>query len=188
VVYALHFVLFAIPVWWAIRRWGTIGILIAAPVWITVELARTYWFSGFPWMLSGYALVPFPGLLQIVTWTGIYPLSFVATAINSGIAYSLAARRWNWLIGCLAVALVLSLLPIFPGPASPSGESINVRLVQTDISIDHPWSEPEPTMRLMNELSQISTAQPGSVNLIVWPETPAPFYLKEDPEFRKRIQ
>jgi apolipoprotein N-acyltransferase len=188
VVYALHFVLFAIPVWWAVQRWGPSGLLIAAPVWVTVELARTYWFSGFPWMLSGYALVPFAGLLQIVTWTGIYGLSFAATAVNSAIAYGVAGRRRNWLIGSVAAALVLSLLPILPRPAAPTGESINVRLVQTDISIEHPWSEPEPTMRLMNELSQISTAQPGSVNLIVWPETPAPFYLKEDPEFRKRIE
>jgi len=40
----------------------------------------------------------------------------------------------------------------------------------------------------MDELEKLSSAPPGTLNLIVWPETPAPFYLKEDPGFRSRIQ
>jgi apolipoprotein N-acyltransferase len=188
VVYALHFVLFAMPVWWIVRRWGAGAIFGAAPIWVAVELLRTHWFSGFPWMLSGYALAPFLGLLQIVTWTGVYGLSFIATAVNSAISYSLAGRRWNWLIVSVVVAVVLSLLPIMPAPSPRKGDSLSVRLVQTNISIDQPWSESETTQRLMNELTQISTAEPATVNLIVWPETPAPFYIKEDPEFRARIQ
>ncbi len=186
--YALHFVIFAVPVWCAIRRWGPIGILTAAPIWVTVELLRTWWISGFPWMLSGYALVPFSGLLQIVRWTGVYGLSFVATAISSTIAFGIAARKRKWIIGSATIALVLSLLPILPAPAAPTGDSLNVRLVQTNIDINHPWDEPEPTQRLMDDLSRISTARPGSTGLIVWPETPAPFYLKDDPNFRARVE
>lgn len=188
VTYALHFVLFAIPVWWAIRRWGPIGVLTAAPIWVTIEFLRGYWFSGFPWMLSGYALVPFSGLLQIVTWTGIYGLSFVATALNSMIAYGFATRRWIWLAGSAAVAIVLSLLPILPMPPAPAGDSIDAELVQTNISIDYPWDEPEATKGLMDELTQLSTSSPGGPKLIVWPETPAPFYLNDDPMFRARIE
>jgi apolipoprotein N-acyltransferase len=188
VTYALHFVLFAIPVWWAVRRWGPAGVLTAAPIWVTVELMRTYWFSGFPWMVSGYALVPFSGLLQLVTWTGIYGLSFISTAVNSAVAYGFVERKWNWIGGAAGIAIVLSLLPILPTPQAPTGDPLKVRIVQTNISIDQPWSEPEPTQRLMNDISQLSTAEPGQTQLIVWPETPAPFYLKEDPEFRRRIQ
>lgn len=188
ITYALHFVIFAIPVWWAIRRWGPAGVLSAAPIWVTVELLRTLWFSGFPWMLSGYALVPFHGLLQIVTWTGVYGLSFIATAISSAIAYGLAVQQWKWWVASGATAVILSVLPIIPAPPQPTGDSINVRLVQTDISIDHPWDEPGPTQRLMDELSRISTATPGTTRLIVWPETPAPFYLKDDPVFRARVE
>src|SRR5690242_20587511 len=38
--FAFHFVLVGIPVWLAIQRWGAIGMLAAAPVWVTVELLR----------------------------------------------------------------------------------------------------------------------------------------------------
>jgi apolipoprotein N-acyltransferase len=187
VVYALHFVLFGIPVWYAVRHWGRIGLLTAAPFWVTVELLRTYWISGFPWMLSGYALAPFSGLLQIVSWTGVYGLSFIATAVSSTIAYGLMKRHWGWAGGSIAVAVVLSVLPILPAPPEPSGDGINVRLVQTNIPLDLEWKEPESS-QLMDQLVQLSSAEPGKERLIVWPETPAPFYLNDDPGFRQRIE
>jgi len=187
VVYALHFVLFAVPVWLAIRRWGSAGLLSAAPVWVAVEFLRTYSFSGFPWMLSGYALVPFSGLLQVVTWTGVYGLSFIATFINSGIAFGLASRAPAWTAALLILAVILSVLPIPSVPPESEGDAAHVRIVQTNISLDQPWQEPAAT-QLLYELSHISTASPGTAKLVVWPETPAPFYVNEDPEFRHRMQ
>src|SRR5262249_609382 len=71
-VFALYFVLFALALQRAVRKFGTPGLLFAAPIWVTVELLRSVLFSGFPWMLSGYALVPYSGILQVVTWTGVY--------------------------------------------------------------------------------------------------------------------
>jgi len=185
--YALHFVLLVLIVWGSIQRWGSVGLLTAAPGWVAVELLRTYLISGFPWMLTGYALVPFSGILQVVTWTGVYGLSFIATALNSVLALGLVENRRIWIAGSVAVAVLLSVLPIIPSPAAPSGDPINVRLVQTNISLDQPWQEPAST-QLMDELTRLSSAPPGTVRLIVWPETPAPFYLKEDADFRQRIE
>jgi apolipoprotein N-acyltransferase len=184
--FAFHIVLVGIPVWLAIQRWGPIGMLAAAPVWVTVELLRTYWVSGFPWMLFGYALVPFAGILQIVTWTGVYGLSFIAVAVSSIFAIGIVRRRLSWIAGAAAIAIGLSVLPII-GEKPASGDSITARIVQANISLDQPWDEPATT-QLLDELSQLSTVPPGTVQLIVWPETPAPFYLKEDPSFRQRIE
>src|SRR5207247_7037251 len=47
------------------------------------------------------------------------------------------------------------------------------------------WKKPESD-ELMNELTALST-RPGNPKLVVWPETPAPFYLN-DAEFRQRMQ
>jgi apolipoprotein N-acyltransferase len=188
ITYALHFVLFATPVWLAIRRWGPKGVFSAAPVWVTVELLRAHWFSGFPWMLSGYALTPFPGLLQIVTFTGIYGLSCVATFINSAIVYGIFTKSRGWIIATLLVTLGLSLLPIIPSPPPPSGDALHARLVQTNIPLDYPWDNEVESRQLMDDLQKLSTSQPDAFKLIVWPETPAPFYLKEDPEFRSQMQ
>ena len=71
IVYALYFVLFGLGLHYALNQFGARGLFFAAPLWVTVELLRAILFSGFPWMLSGYALVPYTGTLQMVVWTGI---------------------------------------------------------------------------------------------------------------------
>src|SRR5437867_9062903 len=92
IVFALYFVLFALGLHLAIKQFGWGGLLFAAPLWVSVELLRSILLSGFPWMLSGYALVPYTGILQMAAWTGIYGLSFVATAVNSLIVYGATSR------------------------------------------------------------------------------------------------
>ena len=185
-MHGLYFVVFGLGVHAAVRRFGMRGLLFAAPVWVSVELLRTYIiFSGFPWMLSGYALVPYTGILQMVSWTGIYGLSFLATAVNGIVVYGILRRSKVWLGVAAAVILVSMFLPV---PAAKSaGDPIPVRLVQTNISLDQPWKKPESD-QLLDELATLSSSPSSQPRLVVWPETPAPFYLNEDADFRTRMQ
>jgi apolipoprotein N-acyltransferase len=184
-VYALYFVVFAVGLRFFIQRFGPSGLFLAAPLWVTVELLRAHLFSGFPWMLTGYALVPYAGLLQVVSWTGIYGLSFIATAINSMLAFAFI-RRSRMAFGAAGAAILISVaLPIIG--ETPSNQSLAVRLVQTNISLDQPWEQPA-SAGLMDELEELSASPTPRRSLIVWPETPAPFFLKEDAEFRARMQ
>ena len=139
-------------------------------------------------MLSGYALVPYTGILQMVVWTGIYGLSFLATAVNAALVYGFLRRNTIWLGATTAAILIAMFFPVFG--TRPSGDPIPVRLVQTNISLDQPWKKPDSD-QLLDELGKLSTivGSPASrPKLVVWPETPAPFYLNEDAEFRSRMQ
>jgi apolipoprotein N-acyltransferase len=183
-VHALYFVLFAFGLRLAVKKFGQPGIFFAAPFWVTADLLRSYAFSGFPWMFTGYALVPYAGVLQIVSWTGIYGLSFLATAVNSLIVYGLLRRRITW-IGAAAVIIAAAwLVPVF---GERTTDPIAVRLVQTNIPLDQPWKKPEFDA-LVSELIALSTRDGTKPRLVVWPETPAPFYLAADAEFRARMQ
>ncbi|HLH32854.1 MAG TPA: apolipoprotein N-acyltransferase, partial [Terriglobia bacterium] len=184
-LYALYFVLFALGLHLVIHKFGMTGLLFAAPLWVTVEWLRSILFSGFPWMLSGYALVPFAGILQMASWTGVYGLSFLATLVNSLIAYAVLQRSKT--AGAVAAGIVLTawFLPVLG--RTPAGEPVPVRLVQTNISLDQPWKQPESD-ELLNELGALSTRDTARPNLVVWPETPAPFYLTTDAGFRTRMQ
>ena len=71
-IFAFYFVLFGLGVHLAVHKFGALGLLLAPPLWVTMEWLRSVLFSGFPWMLSGYALVPFSGILQMAVWTGVY--------------------------------------------------------------------------------------------------------------------
>jgi apolipoprotein N-acyltransferase len=183
--FGFYFVLFGLGVHLAVRKLGPPGLFFAAPLWVTVELLRSILFSGFPWMLSGYALAPYSGILQIATWTGVYGLSFLAAGVNSVIAYAVLQRTFRWAAVAAAVIVIASILPVFG--EEPSGNTIEVRLVQTNISLDQSWTRPDFDA-LLNELTTLSTRGGTSPKLVVWPETPAPFYLAEDAEFRTRIQ
>src|SRR5207237_5201750 len=110
--YALYFVLFGLGLHLALKKFGDRGLFFAAPLWVTVELLRSILFSGFPWMLSGYALVPYSGILQAVTWTGIYGLSFLATAVNSAIVYGILNRSKVWLGAAAAMIFIAMILPV----------------------------------------------------------------------------
>ena len=121
VVYSLYFLGFGLGLYAFIRRVGPRGLFLAAPIWVTIELIRThFFFDGYPWMLTGYALVPYEGILQIAAWTGIFGLSFVATAVNSALAYAVLLRDKRWMAGSLALIAVFWALPILG--ESPSGD------------------------------------------------------------------
>ena len=198
VTYALYFVLFGVGLYVVVRRLGSRGVFFAAPVWVTVELLRAHLFSGFPWMLSGYALVPFSGILQVAAWTGVYGLSFIATAVNSVIAYG-AIHRSKTCIAVAGVAIAIAwFLPIIH--ETPSLDPIPVRLVQTNISLElkddlhagkkqkgpdapagESWPGPSTTAGALRGRPRCVVPPAG------WPETPAPFYLT-DLEFRGRMR
>jgi len=182
--HGLYFVLFGLGLHLALRKFGRRGLFFAPPLWVTLELIRTFIFSGFPWMLFGYALAPFSGLLQIATFTGVYGLSFVATVVNSIIVYGALKRSVKWIAAAVVVIAILSFLPILG--ARPSNDPIAVRPVQTNISLDQSWKK-EDADALMNELVELSTRDSSKPRLVVWPETPAPFYWT-DADFRMRMQ
>jgi apolipoprotein N-acyltransferase len=184
-MFAFYFVLFALALHLAVKKFGTAGLLFAAPLWVTVEWLRSVLFSGFPWMLSGYALVPYAGILQIATWTGVYGLSFLATAVAGLIAYGALRRSKTAFAAAAAVILIASFLPIIG--ASYPGDPVAARAVQTNISLDQPWKKPDSD-QLLDELGALSTREPGKPALVVWPETPAPFYFNGDGDFKIRVQ
>lgn len=185
-VFALHTAVFA----WLLYRcclWSPHALWLAAPLWVAVEIVQTHLlFGGFPWMLVGYALARFGGLLEITAWTGIYGLSFILVGVNTLIAVALQRRAW--LPGALAAVLIASaaLVPAPSDEAFRSGDSLEVRIVQTDIPIDFPWGGAEEG-ELLDELGDLSVAGGQHPGLVVWPESPGLFYLSLDPGFRARI-
>lgn len=188
-VFALHTAAFALLLRLCVGRWPTWGLLLAAPVWVAVELVQAHLiFGGFPWMLAGYALAPFGGLLQIVTWSGVYGLSFLLVGVNALLAIGL--RKRDWRVATAGVAVVLGA-SFFPAPREAGAESppegrLPVRIVQTRIPIDYEWGG-EAEEALLDELAGLSLEGGSGPDLVVWPETPAPFSLSLDPRFRIRI-
>jgi apolipoprotein N-acyltransferase len=186
VVFAGHTALFALLMRWHAERFGIRGMLLAAPTWVAVELVQSHLiFGGFPWMLAGYALAPFGGLLQIVTWTGVYGLSFVLVGVGSLVAYAVRARDPRALAGAVAVVIMAFVLPT-PSDETPA-DPFQVRMVQTNIAIDQSWGVENRT-RLMDELQALTVGDDAAPDLVIWPETPSPFRLEDGAFFAYRAR
>ena len=170
--------------------------LAAAPfLWVAVELARTL-VTGFPWNLLGTAQVDNISLSRITTWTGVYGVSFEIVLVNVAVAAAFLVPRKKrniLLMASLAAAAVLQAGRLIDAPALPADRA--ALLVQENIPVDATWTRDrfERTLRELTDLSvkAMNTSgapdsKPGKVDLIVWPESPAPFFAN-DPLFRDPV-
>ncbi len=171
--------------------------LIAAPfLWVAVELARTR-VTGFPWNLLGTAQVDNISLSRITTWTGVYGVSFEIMLVNVAVAAAFLVprrKRKTMLIASLAAAAVLQAARLVDAPELPADHA--VLLMQETIPVEANWTRDafERTLRELMDLSVNSVksheaatdVKPGKVDLIVWPESPAPFFTS-DPLFREPV-
>jgi apolipoprotein N-acyltransferase len=165
--------------------------LVAAPfLWVAVELARTR-ITAFPWELLGYAQTGNFTLTRLATWAGVYGLSWEIVLVNSAFAaaFLVAKERRKWLVVfAVGAAVVLQAGQLFSPPKLPTDRT--ALLVQPNIPIQEgtAWTT-DYFQGTLRDLTWISLHPAGGseghpYDLIVWPESPAPFFLN-DPSFRQ---
>ncbi|MFZ0418296.1 MAG: apolipoprotein N-acyltransferase [Candidatus Sulfotelmatobacter sp.] len=169
--------------------------LISTPfLWVAVELARTR-ITGFPWDLLGTAQVDNISLSRITTWTGVYGVSFEIMLVNVAVAAAFLVprkKRNTLLLASIAAAAVLQAGRLVDAPRIPPDHA--ALLVQENIPVDENWTRDtfERTLRGLTDLSvkaantRIIGGVPEKLELIVWPESPAPFFAN-DPLFREPV-
>ncbi len=174
-----------------LARLGRVSITtacLAAPfLWVALEFAKTHFpFHGFPWNLLGYAGARHLGLLQLVSLTGIYGLSFVLAGCNAFAAWLFLARpRHPWVVGTVAGGIMLSAVLVgdqFVPQEAPDRVAAMVQL-NFPQSMEYPPDWFERHAADLEEIERLSAdpskPRPG---VIIWPEAPAPFYW-QDPRF-----
>lgn len=157
--------------------------LVLAPfLWVSVEMIRNY-VVGVPWDLLGTSQVDNVPLSRVATVTGVYGLSFEIALVNTVFAATFLvhkSRRKAMIAAALVSSIALQserLVRLEPTPAdSPA------TLVQQNVPIRDDWNY-DNYSKLLDELGTISTLPTnpsGNPGLIVWPESPAPFFLNDN--------
>ena len=172
------------------RRSIRAALAIAPFLWVAVELARTR-ITGFPWDLLGIAQADNIPLARLARVTGVYGISLEIMIVNTAFAAAWLVRRdrrSSMLLAACAAAFVLQIARWMPVPAFPTGRS--AVLVQENVPVldNNDWTRQyfADTLRELSDLSRSRKENAPSPDLIVWPESPAPFY-SGDPEFRRGI-
>jgi len=156
-------------------------VLVTAPfLWVAVELARTR-VTGFPWNLLGIAQVDNVALCRIAAWTGVYGISFEIVLVNVALAAAFLVpreKRGALLVAALAAGAVLQAGRLIDAP--PANADRAALLLQPNIPVAADWTPAyfQQTLSELTDLSVKSAATPSATNvtLVVWPESPAPFF------------
>jgi apolipoprotein N-acyltransferase len=192
---ALGFGLVTAACEWARRR--GIEIALVAPLsWVVVEWIRTYVLGGFPWVSLGYSQYRATYLVQFVEVTGVYGLSALVVLVNA-VVYG-AVRRW--LAGeapsSRAMLAVTMLLVVLVGwgywrvrkiASLPVVGAVRVGFIQGNVAQDVKWDPAYQAATIAHYEALTREAVADGAELVVWPETAAPFFFQEESELRERI-
>lgn len=179
-------------------RFGERGLWLFPAVWTAVEMARSYLFTGFPWMLLGYSVAGSATLRQAADLAGVHGLSFLLAL--SGVSVYFAGKRLSEGLSAKAA------IPLIPGVAAllflvlygrvgsglPAGSAVplpevKVAVAQGGIDQAVKW-DPEnqsATLEIYKELTR--QARDAGAQLVVWPETAAPFFYGWEAQLSRRL-
>ena len=165
--------------------------LVLAPfLWVAIELARTR-ISGFPWNLLGISQVDNVALCRIASWTGVYGVSFEIALVNVALAVAFLIprpKRGMMFAAAIAAAVVLQAGRLVEAP--PAKADRVALLVQQNIPVSANWTPAyfQQTLEQLTELTRTAAAskREPKIDLIVWPESPAPFF-SNDTKFKQTL-
>ena len=156
------------------RRGADWFLLILPAAWVALEWFRSWFLTGFPWLLVGNA--------QLDTWLeGYAPVAGVhgmglAAAFTAGVLAVLGRLRWHARTGVIALAAALWI-----GGAVLAGVHwtrsgalpFDAALVQGSVQPDRKFADLDLSLDRYTEMTR---AVAGEAEIAVWPETAVPTF------------
>lgn len=158
-------------------------ILFSACMWVLLEYIRTYFLTGFPWMLIGYSQFKFTEIIQVAEFTGVYGVSFLIIFCNLCFYFWISMQKGNkYLYTALALIITVSIFGAvrtykfrFFGD-----QEFTVAIVQPNIDQDKKWDQFYKDDILFNLKKYASEIAENKPDLVIWPEAVLPGFIPED--------
>ena len=201
---ALYPAIFAAAFSWIEDR--SVGFLSAMPaVWVALEYLRSFFLSGFPWEFLGYSQYRRLTLIQAADMTGVYGISFVILSVNvAGLLLwqylserqsMRALQKRRSAAGGFAVSFLLVLYVLGYGQwrissidaGMSKSASLKIAIVQGNIDQTIKWDPAFQISTTEKYIALSKSAKPSRPDLIIWPETAAPFYFLYNAEPTKMV-
>ena len=181
-------------------------LLIFPALWAGLEYLRSFFLSGFPWELVGYSQFRYLKLIQIADILGPFGVSYVIVLTNVAIFMvylHLRHLRWQGIqitrktaIGSASVCiLIIGLTWIYGAWRIPAIErqvssrnTLRVAVIQGNIEQDLKWDPDHQLVTLKKYFDISESVKRREPDLIVWPETAAPFYFGYDEKLTALLQ
>lgn len=179
---ALLAFLFSAPLGWIYARlrpavaWSVADVMLFSSAWVLMDWVSSWLFTGFPWLLPGYAFMD-TFMLASAPVVGVLGMGFVVVVSITALTAMLVVRRIQIRMALVFVAPLLVTGGLTQARWVEAAGQYDVALVQGNIDQSRKWlaEEAAPIVRKHIELS----APHWDADLLVWPEAAVTFYPQQ---------
>lgn len=170
---------------------GLSGAVTFGLLWFLGDFARGHMFTGFPWILTGYAWSGVLPVLQVTSIVGIYGLTLM-TAIAACLPAAFEDESKS-VRAAFASSILLFIALAVGGEVRlhttdvQTTPDVRIRLVQPNVSQENKWLKSEREQHFNELIGLTAAAGEKPVTHVFWPETASTYYLSEDASRRKQI-
>ncbi|MFJ9577222.1 apolipoprotein N-acyltransferase [Streptomyces sp. NPDC101191] len=165
-------------------RRAAAALVVIPSGWLLVELVRSWQGLGGPWGLLGAAQWQVPAALRLASVGGVWLLSLLVVAVNTGVVLLLALPplRRTAVVGLTGCALVVGLAWWGAAPPSASG-TVRIAVVQPGV-----YDGPDGVARRFDRAEELTRALAGQrLDLVVWGESSVGADLGARPDLAARL-
>lgn len=175
----------------SLGRW-----LIVPLAWASIEYARTYLLTGFPWNLLAAALVDFTSLIQFDRVAGPYLIGAM-TLVPSVVIAWIVVTRPRRAAALFAIAGVVVLIFVWWATGlvasklivRPTGtQPITAALLQPNISQEMRWDNANLAEIYQQMMTMTGEAIEQGATIVVWPESTVPLSFSSTDFYRDSIE
>ncbi|HEX9160406.1 MAG TPA: apolipoprotein N-acyltransferase [Thermoanaerobaculia bacterium] len=180
-----------------IRPADSLGRWLVVPLaWASIEYARTYLLTGFPWNLIAAALVDYTSFIQFDRVAGPYLIGAMTVA-PAAVAAWLIVGRPEGIRRLLVVSAVMILTFLWWATGlvasklitRPTGtRGIAAALLQPNISQEVRWNESNLMEIYQRMMMMTRQAFDRGASIVIWPESSVPLSFSSTEFFRQSIE
>ena len=191
--FSAYFVIWGIFFYWLkckVSNRIVLSMSIAA-IWTILDFLKSCIITGLSWNLLAYTQASFLYLIQICDMFGVYIISFIIVFVNILIYFFITEKKFMYLIliSCTIIFLLgygyykIKILDI------ENGREISVGIVQPNIEQKKKW-EDRYKEEILSSIEKFVAEKfkDKKLDLMVYPETMLPGYLRRDPVIKDFVK
>jgi apolipoprotein N-acyltransferase len=178
---------------------GPNALLVAPLVWVATELGRTYFLTGFPWVLLGYSQTTVLPIAQLASVFGVFGLSALVASVSAALAFAAVTTGFGAgsaypariagraaYMPLVATLVLIAMTAIWGGlrirnaDLLTSGDPIRVGLLQGNVEEAERWQKDTAAAVFRRYLDMSRQAVARGARFVIWPESATPYAFGDD--------